>query len=612
MLHDIFLDFLNRDSREIYGLYRLPREIHLKLLTEAVTAAVFLCRECCILPAGFLAECPLCREVLFERRAEYLPERLLRLSMKEYSLDEFWDKKERQYGPFRDKYRGLFDPRNHGLLRRASSAIVPRSVNIANAILVGWEPGPDANPIWRHHIQESNMKATERIRRIPREILAEGTAVTWPAIIQRIGGAVEASKYRPVLQNVYFSAYILEYGLKVISNLPYTVQPFVVTATNMAYDYESLRAALTTAGVWEIVIALSAPSMIQLRSHAAFIRFREAFDLIAGETDQVFEVRKVFTFAAEQCKPKRRFLSVVQRNSRVVIPVRGLDVPATALDEIADRLDVLGKVAREFAQDTRSVGARTERGRRRRAMPNELPEVAVFVALEMERNFLVDRWGLKARDLEQVWRGSLKSARISVFGRDEMGRVPAAVATMQFLQNNNKPHLLLVAGIAGGLEREQVSLGDVLVATSIVDLASRKMAVGPQFRPKEFATNDWLARYLKTTFDKEKWERSVIKAAEWPDGLRPVIKYGPLASLDEVVANTTFVDNLCGYWPKLLGIEMEAGGVCAAADTFEIAPAVIRCVSDMADPSKSDNQWRRRAMKTLAHLIENIDFTILL
>jgi len=475
---------------------------------------------------------------------------------------------------------------------------------------VGWEQGPDANPIWRSDVQDSALKTTERIRQIPREILTEGIAVTWPAIAQRIGGAVEASKYRPVLQNVYFSAYISEYDLEVISNLPYTAQPFVVTETHVAYDYEGLRAALTAAGVWDIVISLSAPSMIRLRRSAAYIRFREAFDLIARETDYVFQIRKVFAFAAEACKPKRRFLLVAERNSRVVTPVHGLDVAEAELDEIADRLDALGKLALEVAEDTRPVEAQTER-KRRRAVPNELPEVAIFVALEMERKFLVERWDLKAQDLAQVWRGSLRSARVSVFGRDEMGRVPAAVATMQFLQNNKKPHLLLVAGIAGGFEREQVSLGDVLVATSIVDLASRKITTDPQFRPKEFRTNEWLARYLKTTFDQEGWERSVIKAAEWPDGRRPTIKYGPCASLDEVVADTTFVDKLCEYWPKLLGIEMEAGGVCAAADTFGIAPVVIRCVSDLADPSKSDNEWRRRAVKTLAHLIENIDFSVL-
>ena len=56
MIHDVFLDFLNRDSREIYGLYKLPKETHVAVLTEALSVAVFLCRDHCILPPGFLAE----------------------------------------------------------------------------------------------------------------------------------------------------------------------------------------------------------------------------------------------------------------------------------------------------------------------------------------------------------------------------------------------------------------------------------------------------------------------------------------------------------------------------------------------------------------------------
>lgn len=103
-----------------------------------------------------------------------------------------------------------------------------------------------------------------------------------------------------------------------------------------------------------------------------------------------------------------------------------------------------------------------------------------------------------------------------------------------------------------------------------------------------------------------------MKDAEWPDDRRPAIRYGPVASLDEVVADAGFVDSLFQAWPKLLGIEMESGGVCAAADSFRIKAAVIRGVSDLADPSKSDNEWRRRAVKTVAHLIENLDFNVIL
>jgi len=286
------------------------------------------------------------------------------------------------------------------------------------------------------------------------------------------------------------------------------------------------------------------------------------------------------------------------------------------MDEIAERLNSVAETALEVAQDAKRKDTRTEVGmKKRRVSGSRTKHVAIFVALEMERRILVERWRLKGSGLEQVWRGDLRNTRISVFGRDEMGRVPAAVATMQFL-SKEVPDLLLVAGIAGGFEREEVSLGNILIPASIVDLASRKIHSDArtihEFRPREFRTDTRLTRYLKASFNRREWESRVLSEADWPEDRRPAIKYGPVVSLDEVVANAGFVEELCRFWPKLLGIEMEAGGVCAAGEAFEIEPAVIRGVSDLADPSKSDSEWRRRAMKTVAHLIENLDCNVLL
>jgi len=557
----------------------------------------------------------LCREALVNRRPEYFNERLLRLSMREYSLDDFWNKKEIQYLPFRQKYRGLFDPRIHRLLRSVSHAIIGRNVSVANAIIDGWEQGPDGNRIWRARTDEAGVDATERIRRIPREILGDGIAITWPAIAGRIKDQVEISKYRPVLQNVYFSAYLREYELKVITNLPYISHPFVVIGTDLAYDYDGIKAALGAIGIWEIVRAISAPSMIDLRSRAGYIRFRKSYDTIAAGTDRVIEIRSIFKMAAEERKPSPGFLPVIERNRHAAVPEMGTLVPEPEMDEIADRLSAVGEKALELARDAKDSETGAVPVRRKRIVSSAKPNVAIFVALEMERKLLVDRWKLEASGLDQIWRGELGGARVCLFSRDEMGRVPAAIATMQFLQSEKVPDLLLVTGIAGGFEQEQVLLGDLLIPTNIIDLASRKIYSDkrtiPEFRPRSFDTDDRLARYLRASFRVQEWEPIVIKEAEWPEGRRPAIRYGPMVSLDEVVADTEFVKMLCNYWPKLLGVEMEAGGVCAAAAAFDIKAAVIRCVSDLADPSKSDNEWRRRAMKTVAHLIERIDFRVL-
>jgi nucleoside phosphorylase len=534
--------------------------------------------------------------------------------MKEYSLDDFWDKKERQYGPFRRKYKGLFDPRNHRLLRGASHAIIPRNSSIGSSILTGWEEAPDSNPIWRERILDLNSAAVERVRAIPREIVDEGIAITWAAIQSRIAAPTEIRKFRPVLQNVYFSAYLKEYKLKVITSLPYASHSFVLVGRNLAYDYEALKAALDALSVWEIVRAISAGGMIHLRQRGGYIQFREAFDTIAKGSDHVAEVRKIFTLAAEARKPSATFRSVINKNSHKVVPLAGGELTESEIAEIASRLASVARTALEIAHDTKPQKPRAEVGGKRKKVSNATPKyIAIFVALEMERKILVERWGLKGAGLEQVWRGELGNAQISVFGRDEMGRVPAAVATMQFLcRSKPKPDFLLVAGIAAGFEREKVFVGDLLIPTRIVDLASRKRYIEPEFRPREFATDDRLPKYLRASFNVSEWEVKVIKALDWPESRRPALRYGTMVSLDEVVANTGYVDELCRYWPKLLGLEMESGGVCAAADTFGIKPAVIRGVSDLADPSKSDNEWRLRAMKTVAHLIENVDFNALL
>lgn len=78
--------------------------------------------------------------------------------------------------------------------------------------------------------------------------------------------------------------------------------------------------------------------------------------------------------------------------------------------------------------------------------------------------------------------------------------------------------------------------------------------------------------------------------------------------MDEVVASHDWVDRIRRSTEKLLGVEMEAGGVCQAADVYRVPVAMLRAVSDNADPIKTDTTWRNRGMKTIATLLERIRF----
>src|SRR5262245_46270731 len=116
-LYNIFLDFLNRDSREIYGVFsNFSRERHVRLLVEALNIAAFLCFDYCVVPPGFLAECDIAREAV-SRRSDFLDERLIRLPLREATIEEYFEKKHREYAIVAPKYAGLFDPKSASFLR---------------------------------------------------------------------------------------------------------------------------------------------------------------------------------------------------------------------------------------------------------------------------------------------------------------------------------------------------------------------------------------------------------------------------------------------------------------------------------------------------------------
>ena len=122
--------------------------------------------------------------------------------------------------------------------------------------------------------------------------------------------------------------------------------------------------------------------------------------------------------------------------------------------------------------------------------------------------------------------------------------------------------------------------------------------------------NDALDRVMHSElFDMTRWSNEACEKFEWPAGRRPSIHSGPMASSDEVVSSKQWRNIMIdgqGGEKKLLGVEMEAGGVCAAADRLRVPYCTPRVISDNADPSKADDRWRPLGMKTLANLIEQL------
>lgn len=162
-----------------------------------------------------------------------------------------------------------------------------------------------------------------------------------------------------------------------------------------------------------------------------------------------------------------------------------------------------------------------------------------------------------------------------------MGRVKAAVQTTNAI-NDLQPEIVLLVGIAGGVRKTVSDLGDVIVGEQIVDYEQQKIDDGAD----------------PIRFDVYRGDRSLLKVAQevadqWTPAMeleRAVnVKIGPIASGDKVVASAPHMERLLKQWPKLLGVEMEAGGVAAAAWFATSRPRflMIRGVSDFADQEKN-------------------------
>ena len=296
-----------------------------------------------------------------------------------------------------------------------------------------------------------------------------------------------------------------------------------------------------------------------------------------------------------------RFANAFQESLKTVPTVSSLDELASDISDLATDLRGRDRSASETTSSAERTDPRTDR--------NAPARVLIFTALQEERELLQSEFGLSTTYEDNVARGVRHGVAVEVISARRIGRVAAAVSVSAHLAKSSYTYeLIVVAGIAGGFVEAGIYPGAIVIATDVVDLATRKQhEEDTEFRPGVYATDDSVSRFLQSSlFDKSSWEHTLVRDDSWPEGRRPYIKYGPLASTDEVVSSDDWRRKLIEAWPKLLGTEMEAGGACAAAEQFGRKVAVVRGVSDLADPRKADDEWRKRSMRAVISILDRM------
>lgn len=604
---------MNRDSREIYGLFdQFPDERHAFLLRRALNASIILCEDFCIMPPGFIIEDDIAFG-LAEVQRSYLQAEVLRFPMRESNLQDYAEKKRLDYEPIRNRYSGLFDDTRLDFLGRNASGLIKRQVQVTDAILKGWAEGPDRKTkIWSIAKKAMPSDILQNIVKIPKQLYEEGTALTWSAMQPSLPPLPGRSKtpLRNTLQNTYFNLYCREFDLIAITNLPHMHEDFFLPKEVEWACYRRLSYFLDQFHIREFLLNASAEFIIEIRKKPGFISFMDSYARLARKCKSELSIN----YAAGRAAVKSKFGWAGYAGRHNVFLETPTSLELLELDNaFAASATEVEAIAAEIEDRNQEPVIRhpqtSSRGK------NSMATVVIFVSLHEELEVLCNILGLKISSSAIASQGEIGGAKVDILCAREMGRVPAAITLTSYLQehHNSPPKLILILGLAGGFKESKSAPGHIICADKVVDLANRKVQddesgnVFTRFRRHDYDLESGLAHFLQShEFDKEEWRTASIEG--WPEDKRPSLHYGSMTSLDEVVASDDWRTRLLENTDKLLGVEMEAGGVCAAGKKYNVKISMLRVVSDSADPSKSDDNWRRLGMTTLAKLVSRIPF----
>jgi len=182
---------------------------------------------------------------------------------------------------------------------------------------------------------------------------------------------------------------------------------------------------------------------------------------------------------------------------------------------------------------------------------------------------------------------------------------PYATATAGDAIRRWKPRCVLLVGIAGGVASNGVRLGDVLVSDQIVDYRDQKAtAGGPRFRFRGSPVSGRLLAAARNVDDRA-WQRLIKKRRPVPGTGRSTKHIGPVATSDTLVEDEQLLGALLRHYPKLIGMEMEAGGTTIATHEAASRPEffMVRGVSDLANDKRASDEvtsWRPYACNVAA------------
>ncbi|BCQ60737.1 histidine kinase [Pseudomonas sp. Boi14] len=188
-----------------------------------------------------------------------------------------------------------------------------------------------------------------------------------------------------------------------------------------------------------------------------------------------------------------------------------------------------------------------------------------------------------------------KTLSVVAAAASRMGMPAAAVLAMKMI-TTFRPRYLVMLGITAGISG-QVEMGDIIVADPSWDYGNGKRTLSdnvPIFYAAPHQIN--LEGFLKAKLARLSQDSGALAAirSKWPTKCPPLlsVRLGPLASGAAVLEDPSITAGIREQHRKVLGIEMEAYAVFAAAQEASLPKPsvfVMKSVCDFADVDKDDS-----------------------
>lgn len=304
MQKNIILDFMDPENRMLYGTYKnYTEDDHIRLLCQSLNLAVFLCGEYCILPPCAVMQCICVRKTL-EIKSDFLDEGLIKFPVRERTLNEFFEKKKRNYMMDKedDDYKNFFSTGGSQFLLLHKTEIIKRNTKVGESIAIMVESLPIDDPLWADLLL-SNPRLIDKLRTAPSKVLEANEAISVKTIKRLLNLTCDEDvdfQIGRILQNKYFTIYIDEYDANIIHGIPPKTTDFLMKHYNNAYEFSYVKYLLKLLGIFDYVSNCSAQRIIRLRQFSSYYDFIDSLVSIGQGSIDVSEAKKIASLVVEK------------------------------------------------------------------------------------------------------------------------------------------------------------------------------------------------------------------------------------------------------------------------------------------------------------------------